>query len=90
MPTIPTIAESGVHYSLSAWTAFFAPAGVAAEIVGKLQLEIEGVLKDAVIARRMADGGGEQTETLDQFRQTIRNELVVNRRIALERNIKID
>jgi tripartite-type tricarboxylate transporter receptor subunit TctC len=90
MPTIPTIAESGVPYSLSAWTGFFAPAGVAAEIVGKLQLEIERVLKDPLIARKMADGGGEQTETLDQFRQTIRNELVVNRKIALERNIKVD
>ena len=90
MPRIPTIVESGVPYTLAVWIGFFAPAGVAPEIVGRLQAEIERVLNDSAVAKKIAEGGGEQTETLDQFRQTIANELVANRKIATQRHIKID
>jgi tripartite-type tricarboxylate transporter receptor subunit TctC len=90
MPNIPTISESGVPYSLSVWTGFFSPRGVSSEINNKLQVEIAKVLKDPVIAKKIADSGGEQVESIDLFRQTIRNELAVNRKIAVEQNIKVD
>jgi tripartite-type tricarboxylate transporter receptor subunit TctC len=90
MPQIPTIAESGVPFSLAVWIGFFAPAGVPPEIAAKLQAEIERALKDSAVAKKIAAGGGEQTETLDQFRQTIRRELVANRKIATQRHIKVD
>ena len=88
MPTIPTIAESGVPFSLSVWTGFFAPAGVSADITGKLQTEIAKALSEPATAKKIADSGGERTESLDQFKQTIRNELTLNRKIAVARNIK--
>ena len=88
MPTIPTIAESGVPYSLSVWTGFFAPSGVNAEIIGKLQTEIAKALRDPSVAKKIADSGGERTETLDQFKQIIRDEMTLNRKIAVARNIK--
>lgn len=88
MPTIPTIAESGVPYSLSVWTGFFAPSGVSAEITAKLQTEIAKVLRDPAVAKKIADSGGERTEALDQFKQTIRDEMTLNRKIAVARNIK--
>jgi len=90
MPDIPTIVEQGVPFTLAVWTGFFAPAGVPPEILTKLQTEITNVLKDPAIAQRIADGGGEQTETPDQFKQTIRDELVANRKIAIARNIKVE
>jgi tripartite-type tricarboxylate transporter receptor subunit TctC len=90
MPDIPTIAEGGVPFTLAVWTGLFAPAGVPSEILTKLQTETANVLKDPAVAQRIADAGGEQTETLDQFKQTIRNELVANRKIAIARNIKVD
>lgn len=90
MPDIPTISESGVPYNLSVWTGFFAPGGVSPEILSKLRAEIAKVLNDTAVAKQIASGGGERTETLDEFQQTIRNELVTNRKIALARNIKVD
>jgi tripartite-type tricarboxylate transporter receptor subunit TctC len=88
MPTIPTIAESGVPYSLSVWTAFFAPSGVSAEIISKLQTEITKALRDAALAKKIADSGGERTEALEPFKQTIKDEMTLNRKIAVARNIK--
>ena len=88
MPTIPTIAESGVPYSLSVWTGFFAPSGVSAGIIGKLQAEIAKALGDPAVAKKIADSGGERTESLESFKQTIRDEMALNRKIAVARNIK--
>jgi tripartite-type tricarboxylate transporter receptor subunit TctC len=88
MPTIPTIAESGVPYSVSVWTGFFAPSGVSGEITAKLQTEIAKVLRDPAVAKKIADSGGERTESLDQFKQIIRDEMALNRKIAVARNIK--
>jgi tripartite-type tricarboxylate transporter receptor subunit TctC len=88
MPTIPTIAESGVPFTLSVWTGFFAPSGVSAEIIGKLQTEIARALKDPAVAKQIAASGGERTETFDGFKRVIRDELTLNRKIAVARNIK--
>lgn len=90
MPDIPTISESGVPFNLSVWTGFFAPGGVNAEIMDKLRAEIGKALSDPAVAKKIASGGGERTETLDEFRQTIKNELTANREIAAARNIKVD
>ena len=88
MPTIPTITESGVPFTLAVWTGFFAPSGVAGEIMGKLRAEISNVLKDPAVAKKIADSGGERVEPLEQFKQTIRDELTLNRKVAVARNIK--
>jgi tripartite-type tricarboxylate transporter receptor subunit TctC len=44
-PDIPTIAESGVPgYDMNAWVGVFAPAGTPADIIGRLNSEINKVL----------------------------------------------
>jgi hypothetical protein len=58
--------------------------------VEKLNVEIVEVLKDPEISRKMMEDGGDPIETLDQFKQTIRNELALNRKIAKEANIKVE
>lgn len=88
MPTIPTIAESGVPFNLAVWTGFFAPSGVSAEIIAKLHAEIAKALRDPAVAKKIADSGGERTESIDQFRQTIRDEMTLNRKISQARNIR--
>ena len=91
MPEIPTIAESGVPgFNLSVWIGFFAPGGTPVDILAKLASEIDKVLKDPLIAKKIADSGGEPVELIEQFRQTIRNELVLNRKIASAANIKVE
>lgn len=89
-PNIPTISESGVPFNLSVWIGLFAPAGVSPEIMGKLRAETTNVLKDSTIAKKIADSGGVPVETLDQFKRTIENELTVNRKIAVNGNIRIE
>jgi len=90
-PEIPTIAESGVPgFKLSVWTGLFGPGGMPADIVAKLNTEIAKALKDPEIARKMTDDGGEPIESLEQFRQTIRSELEINRKIAQRANIKVE
>jgi tripartite-type tricarboxylate transporter receptor subunit TctC len=88
MPTIPTITESGVPFTLAVWTGFFAPSGVPGEIMGRLQAEIGNVLRDPAVAKKITDSGGERTEPLEQFKQTIRDEMTLNRKVAVARNIK--
>ena len=45
MPELPTVAESGLpDYEMLIWTAFFAPRGTQAEIVGRLNAEITNAL----------------------------------------------
>ena len=72
------------------WIGFFAPGGTPADILAKLASEIDKVLKDPLIAKKIADSGGEPVELIEQFRQTIRNELVLNRKIAAAANIKVE
>ena len=54
-PAIPTMAELGYPQSLlGVWLAFFAPAGVPAEVTAALVPAVEKVSKDPEIAARLA------------------------------------
>jgi len=54
-PAIPTLAELGYPQNLPAvWLAFFAPAGVSAEVTNTLVPAVEKVAKDPAIAARLA------------------------------------
>jgi tripartite-type tricarboxylate transporter receptor subunit TctC len=46
-PHLPTMAEAGVpHYEISTWFGYFAPAGTPAEIVDRLNAEINKALQE--------------------------------------------
>ena len=46
-PDLPTMAEAGVaNYEVSTWFGYFAPAGTPAEILDRLNAEIEKALQD--------------------------------------------
>jgi tripartite-type tricarboxylate transporter receptor subunit TctC len=66
LPDIPTFAEAGVpELDLASWTAFFAPRGVPAEIVGRLTRETAVVLEDAQLRAALAAQGVEPGSTKD-------------------------
>lgn len=72
LPEVPTIAEAGVPgYEIEAWFALFAPAGVPAPVVTRLNAEVLAVLKDAQLTGRMAELGqkihGSSPEALGAF-----------------------
>ena len=55
-PDLPTVAESGgKDFDLTFWYAFMAPTGTPADIVGKLNTEINGILTDKDVLAKLAE-----------------------------------
>jgi tripartite-type tricarboxylate transporter receptor subunit TctC len=58
LPNVPTAQESGLKdYEVTGWNALFAPAGTPAEIVAKLNKEINAVLATPDVQKRIRDLG---------------------------------
>ena len=58
LPDIPTVGEFVPGYEASAWYGVGAPKNTPAEIVDKLNKEINAALADPKIKARLADLGG--------------------------------
>jgi tripartite-type tricarboxylate transporter receptor subunit TctC len=58
MPELPTVAEFLPAYESSAWYGVSAPKGTPADIVEKLNKEINAGLSDSKLGARLADLGG--------------------------------
>jgi tripartite-type tricarboxylate transporter receptor subunit TctC len=58
LPDVPTVGEFVPGYEASSWYGIGAPAGTPAEIVDKLNREINAGLADPKIKARLADMGG--------------------------------
>ncbi len=58
LPDVPTVAEFVPGYEASSWYGIGAPTGTPAEIVDKLNQEINAGLADPKIKARLADMGG--------------------------------
>src|SRR5215470_13911574 len=58
LPDIPTVAEFVPGYEFSFWTGIGAPRNTPAEIVDKLNTEINAALADPKLRARLADLGG--------------------------------
>jgi tripartite-type tricarboxylate transporter receptor subunit TctC len=57
-PAIPTLAQLGHKQNLlGVWSAFFAPAGVSADVTKTLVSALEKVVKDPTVAARLANLG---------------------------------
>jgi tripartite-type tricarboxylate transporter receptor subunit TctC len=76
MPDVPTVAEAGVPgYQVTSWYGFFGPAGMPAEIVGKIHGDVMRVLAMPDARARIAAEGGEPGNmTVAQFAAFIRAE----------------
>ena len=57
-PQIPTLAQLGYKQNLlGVWSAFFAPAGVPAEVSKTLIAALEKVIKDPTVVSRLGNLG---------------------------------
>jgi tripartite-type tricarboxylate transporter receptor subunit TctC len=63
LPGVPTMNQFVPGYEASAWTGFGAPAGVPADIVERLNREINAALADPRIAKQLGDLGGTELLT---------------------------
>jgi tripartite-type tricarboxylate transporter receptor subunit TctC len=58
LPSVPTFAESGYPgMSAASWTGFFAPAGTPEPVLAKLNSEINEILKEPEMTKRLEAGG---------------------------------
>ena len=79
LPSVPTFAEAGYPgLSAASWTGFFAPAGTPEAVLAKLNAEINAILQEPEMAKRIENAGLEPTvrnrsETAKSFQADIAN-----------------
>lgn len=76
-PEVPTVAESGVPgYEFDVWYGMLFPAGTPRPIVGKVNAEINRVLKSPSMMQRFAGLGLEPTgSTIEEFARIVRDDV---------------
>ena len=76
-PQLPTIAEAGVPgFAVNNWIGLFAPAGTPADVVRKLNTEVQRIMRLPEVVRRMEVEGERFTpNTPEDFAQFIRAEV---------------
>jgi len=72
LPNVPTVAESGLPgFDYNLWVGMFAPAGTPAQVVDKLNRDVNSVLREATVRERLASLGAEpmpmSTAEFDRF-----------------------
>ena len=91
LPQVPTIAETVRGYEGSIWWGVLAPAGVPAPVVNKLNNEINTILRDPEMAKRLAAEAAEAVvDTPEAFGKLIVNDLAKWNRIAKEAQIRAE
>ena len=91
-PDVPTISESGLPgYECTVWWGFLGPAGIPVPIVTRLNSEINAILGEPEMAKRL------QTEAADPaigppeaFGKLIASEMIKWARIAKQANIRAE
>ncbi|HSW16924.1 MAG TPA: tripartite tricarboxylate transporter substrate-binding protein, partial [Ramlibacter sp.] len=91
-PELPTVAESGgKDFDMTFWYAFMAPAGMPAEIVTRLNHEIDAILAEKDVLARLADMsldvvGGAPTKVTE----LIKNDSAKWKKVIDDAGIKVD
>lgn len=77
LPNVPTIAESGLPgFDYNLWVGLFAPAGTPADVVEKINRDVNRVLREPDVKERMAALGAEpMAMTPAEFDRFMRSEM---------------
>jgi len=89
-PDLPTIAETtGIKdFDFTLWVGFFAPRGTPAEIVTRLNTEINRILEQPDVRAKLLENGADVTPmSIDQFTAFVRSESEKYVRIIKETGI---
>ena len=92
LPDVPTIAESGyAGFEAPAWWAVIAPAKTPADVVSRVNAEINKILKNADIAKRLdAQGIDIVGGTPAEAKTFIERQMVIWDKVVKDNNIKAD
>ena len=90
LPDVPTLAEQGVpNFESQAWWGMLGPAGIAPEIVARMNAEMVKVLKLPAVQERLTQMGVQVTASSpDDFGKFVRNEVERWGKVVRENNIK--
>ena len=91
-PDVPTLAESGVPgFDISAWVGLVAPKGTPADVVRKLNGDINRILKDRQFADQITAMGADPLgNTPEQFAEFLRKEIPRWKEIVVEAGVKVE
>ncbi len=91
-PEVPTLAESGYPgFEVMSWYGILAPAGTPADVVRRLNAEINRVLQAPEVRERLAAMGAEPTGgSAGQFAATIRADTARWAKVVADAGIRID
>lgn len=92
MPDLPTLAESGVHgYEVTSWNGMLAPAGTPADIVKRLNAELNRIIAAPDMRQRMIDNGFEPVGgPPEKFGDKIRAEIAKWAPVVKAAGVKVD
>jgi len=91
LPDVPTVAETVPGYELAVWYGAFGPAGLPADIVQRLNAEINKALKDPEVVKKMEGMAVQVLEsTPEQFAAELARDADKYDKIVRELGIRIE
>jgi tripartite-type tricarboxylate transporter receptor subunit TctC len=91
LPQVPAVAETVPGYDGSIWWGVLAPAGVPGPVIYKLNAEINAILREPEMARRLSAEAAEPVITTPQaFGKLIASDLAKWSRIAKQAGIRAE
>ena len=92
LPELSTIAESGLPgYEAYSWAGLLAPAGTSREIVAKISADLQRVMTQPDVKRRLNEAGAEANPTSpERFGQMLRTEIEKWAKVVKAADIKAD
>lgn len=92
LPDIPTVSESGIAgFEAVSWGGVMGPAGMPADIVKRLNVEIIRILKLPDIAERLSSMGADIVgSSPEEFDKYLRAEISKWGKVSRENNIRLD
>ncbi|WP_198373171.1 Bug family tripartite tricarboxylate transporter substrate binding protein [Roseomonas rosulenta] len=90
-PPAPLVSESGLDYDIAIWWGLFAPAGLPAPILERLNAEVNDALRDPDLARLyQTEGARPSPGTPAEFTAMLRTDIARWREVAQLANIRLD
>lgn len=91
LPQVPAIAETYKGFDAVTWFGIVGPANLPKDIVAKLNADINKVLKDPELRKKLGDQGADVAgSTPEQFATLIRDDIARWGKIVKESNARID
>ena len=92
LPDVPTLTEQGIaNVSMSQWYAMFAPAKTPKAVVIRLNAEMNAVLADKAVQKRIEDQGAEvETSTPEQLKALVQKEVARWKAVVQAAKIKAE